>query len=214
MKSYFLCLLLLTLASHRMSAYSMVGFISQRDDTTHQVQVSMQVAWSMEPSANQWVLLAEDFDYSSIEAKDYYFFEVSIANGSHILEQATVLDSAIFDIIELGPPVKEGRVYDDFLLSGFLFGEEYKYVVWLGLHYQFTHPWWYHYELGWIYAEIDSLFSFWMWQSELGWTYVSASYYPWVWTINDGWGYIDTQERDAFYHFSWNESKWIFIPIR
>jgi hypothetical protein len=186
----------MTLVSHRASAYSMVGFLLQRDDTTHQVQVGMQVAWSMEPSANQWVWLPEDFDPTSIEFSQTYLFEVLISDEVHILKQATPLDSAIFDIIELGMPIKEGRIYDDFLLAGMIFGEAHKHVAWLGLHYQFAHPWWYHYELGWIYAEVVSPFSLWMWQPELGWTYVSANYYPWVWTIDDGWGYIDVQERE------------------
>lgn len=208
-----LYLLTLSLFSHGLSAYTMAGFVPQSDSINRRVLVAMQVAWSVEPSSDQWLELPSEFNSASFDPQEYYLFDVTVSDGVHVLMNVRPLDAAIGEVAALGAPVKVGRYYDDFQLDGILFGRLYKYVPWLGLHYQLRDPWWYQFELGWIYVEVVDSYSMWIWNPPLGWSYLSGDLYPWVWSFERGWVYVDVQQRNGFYFFSWNENQWSFVEI-
>ena len=84
---------------------------------------------------------------------------------------------------------------------------------WFGYFYQSPSGWCYHINLGWIYPEIQTDGSIWLWSTQLNWLWVDSvsysKYYAWAAMDND-WIYFDflPETGPKVYHFNnetWND---------
>ena len=84
---------------------------------------------------------------------------------------------------------------------------------WFGYFYQSPSGWCYHINLGWIYPEIQTDGSIWLWSTQLNWLWVDSvsysKYYAWAAMDND-WIYFDflPETGPKVYHFNnetWDE---------
>ena len=93
------------------------------------------------------------------------------------------------------------------------FGSSWYSNNWFGYFYQSSSGWCYHFNLGWIYPEIQTDGSIWLWSTQLNWLWVDSvsysKYYAWAAMDND-WIYFDFQSETGpkVYHFNnetWND---------
>ena len=91
------------------------------------------------------------------------------------------------------------------------YGNEWYASDWFGYFYQSKSGWCYHYDLGWVYPQIQSNGSIWLWSPQLQWIWVNASsytkYFAWSATENN-WIYFNFQLTLDSQLYSYHTSTW------
>lgn len=185
---------------------------SVREINNGVARIAVTVAWDFYEvdHFNQFIFISNNgFQYDLF--KSYYIEANRYDNGDvEILKTKSVYDFEFLEYLDsLDQPIFVGNQTDDFNLLGYYLDlGSIKYVNWFGIYYTKGHPWWYHYDFGWIYDYYVSSSSLWFWSPELGWVYTDGELMPFLFTIDRGWLYFHKIKLGESWLYSFTEDEW------
>ena len=168
---------------------------------------------TINPSSGGTVNGAGTFSFGSLPSISAvplpgYSFDSWAGDGvtNHLAQNTTVnMDqdrniSAVFSITPLTSQIE--------VLS---YGNEWYASDWFGYFYQSKSGWCYHYDLGWVYPEIQSNGSIWLWSPQLKWIWMNSSSYTkhFAWSATENnWIYFNFQLTLDSQLYSYQTSAW------
>ncbi|MDC0547403.1 PQQ-binding-like beta-propeller repeat protein [Opitutales bacterium] len=168
---------------------------------------------TINPSTSGTVNGAGTFSFGSLPSISAvplpgYSFDSWAGDGvtNHLTQNTTVnMDqdrniSAVFSITPLTSQIE--------VLS---YGNEWYASDWFGYFYQSKSGWCYHYDLGWVYPEIQSNGSIWLWSPQLKWIWMNSSSYTkhFAWSATENnWIYFNFQLTLDSQLYSYQTSAW------
>ncbi len=94
------------------------------------------------------------------------------------------------------------------LRSALSTGGGYRWSSWMGWLYGMNAPWYYHFNLGWLYVQGPES-SMWAYSPDLGWVWTSKDDYPWIFLIDTGvWHLYDVDSVSPRYLYNTSTGTW------